>query len=283
MKSRKAIVIGFAFALAILTFLSVGYASAVTTHYVNPGDSLLAIKGVSGSSLVDYHPASFSKEFQQHPPKTQDRASSSVNTWIVISVADSGQGTLRQAMLEASSGDTIAFDPAVFSPASPATIKLTSSELPELIQGNITIDASNAGVILDGVNNSHGSGLRIHSDHNVVKGLQILHFPEYGVHLTDGINNTITDNCAYNNSNGIYLSSSSNNTITVMMLTTTTGMAFALSKLQTIITSQVIMLTATGMAFSSPRPAVTIRSLVIMFTTIGLASTSASIPATIIL
>jgi parallel beta-helix repeat protein len=139
---------------------------------------------------------------------------SAAATHYVISVADSGPGTLRQAMLEASSGDSIAFDPTVFLPASPATIEPTSS-LPALTQGNSTIDASNAGVILDGVNTSPGtSGVSIRSDHNVVKGLQIIHFPSNGVEITNGTYNTITDDCAYNNSNGIYLCSSSNNNLT---------------------------------------------------------------------
>ncbi|MBN1763002.1 MAG: ABC transporter substrate-binding protein [Methanomicrobia archaeon] len=138
---------------------------------------------------------------------------SAATTHYVIKVADGGPGTLRQAMLEASSGDTITFDPAIFLPASPATIRL-ASELPELSPGNITIDASSAGVILDGVDISSGSGLSIHSDHNVVKGLHILRFPWYGVQIIDGAYNTLSENSASNNSNGISLQSSSNNTIT---------------------------------------------------------------------
>ena len=70
-------------------------------------------------------------------------------TITVTSTADSGPGTLRQALLDAPSGDTITFDPAVFPPGSPVTITLTS-RLPHITQGNLTIDASDAGVILDG-------------------------------------------------------------------------------------------------------------------------------------
>ncbi|MBC8422446.1 MAG: right-handed parallel beta-helix repeat-containing protein, partial [Chloroflexi bacterium] len=70
-------------------------------------------------------------------------------TLIVTSTADSGPGTLRQALLDAGNGDTITFDPAVFPPGSPATIALTSGQLPDLDDGNVTIDASDAGVILD--------------------------------------------------------------------------------------------------------------------------------------
>jgi len=72
-------------------------------------------------------------------------------TLVVTSTADSGPGTLRQALLDAQSGDTITFDPAVFTPTSPVTITFTSG-LPDISQGDLTIDASNAGVILDGSN-----------------------------------------------------------------------------------------------------------------------------------
>jgi parallel beta-helix repeat protein len=72
-------------------------------------------------------------------------------TLVVTSAADSGSGTLRQTLLNAKRGDTITFDPKVFPPTSPVTISLTSG-LSSIEQGNLTIDASNAGVILDGSN-----------------------------------------------------------------------------------------------------------------------------------
>jgi hypothetical protein len=77
-------------------------------------------------------------------------------TLIVTSPADTGPGTLRQAMLDAQNGETITFDAIVFPSDAPVTIFITSG-LPEIMQGNVTIDASNAGVILDG-NNSQASG-----------------------------------------------------------------------------------------------------------------------------
>ncbi|MCP4360737.1 MAG: right-handed parallel beta-helix repeat-containing protein, partial [Chloroflexi bacterium] len=67
----------------------------------------------------------------------------------VNSTADSGPGTLREALMTAVNGDTIDFDTAVFPPGSPASIVL-SSVLPEIITDNLTITASAAGVILDG-------------------------------------------------------------------------------------------------------------------------------------
>jgi hypothetical protein len=67
---------------------------------------------------------------------------------VVTSTANDGYGTLRWAMANAGSGDTIRFNTDVFPPAMPATISVTY-QLPSLV-GSVTIDASNAGVILDG-------------------------------------------------------------------------------------------------------------------------------------
>ena len=97
---------------------------------------------------------------------------------VVTSAADSGPGTLRQALLDAQEGDTITFDSAAFPPGAPATI-FVDSQLPGFHVNNLTLDASNAGVILDG---SHLSGdwepgLQIVSTHgNAIRGLQITNF-----------------------------------------------------------------------------------------------------------
>ena len=74
---------------------------------------------------------------------------SAADTLVVTSPADSGPGTLRQALLDGQNGDIITFDPAVFSPSAPVSIAITS-ELPMMWQGNVTIDASDADAILDG-------------------------------------------------------------------------------------------------------------------------------------
>ena len=70
-------------------------------------------------------------------------------TLVVTSTADSGIGILRACLKNAAHGDRIEFDTAAFPPTSPATITLTSG-LPGLDDGNVTIDASDAGAILDG-------------------------------------------------------------------------------------------------------------------------------------
>ena len=54
-------------------------------------------------------------------------------------------------------------------------------------QGQITIDASQAGVILDGSGTAPDTGgLVIASDGNIVSGLQILYFPGDGISIRDG-------------------------------------------------------------------------------------------------
>jgi hypothetical protein len=120
-------------------------------------------------------------------------------TIVVTSTADSGPGTFRQALLDAQSGDIIAFDPTVFPPAAPVTITLSStftpiSALPHVSQGNLTIDASNAGVILDGsqIPGETINGLEIYSsDGNTVRGLQFVNFIGTGITLCGGSYNTI--------------------------------------------------------------------------------------------
>jgi len=120
------------------------------------------------------------------PPSSVHLAASTpqAETLVVTSTADSGPGTLRQVLSDASAGDRITFDPAIFPPDSPATISVESG-LPEISQGNLTIDASTAGVILDGGAIASGTtdGLFITSDGNAIMGLQIIHFPANGITL----------------------------------------------------------------------------------------------------
>jgi hypothetical protein len=112
---------------------------------------------------------------------------------IVNSTADSGQGTLRWALQSARVGDVIRFDPTVFSPSDPATI-LPRSELPPIEAGRVTIDASNAGVVIDGsrVPGGWNSGLQIYSSGNTIKGLLVVNFKGAGIAICGQIEgNTI--------------------------------------------------------------------------------------------
>jgi len=109
-------------------------------------------------------------------------------TIIVTNTTDSDPGSLRDALNSAEAFDTIIFDPGVFPPNTPATISVTS-ELPHIHQGNLTIDGSNAGVILDGENLEDDTwqfGFGIVSNHNSILGLQIINFPGPGIALFSG-------------------------------------------------------------------------------------------------
>ncbi|MFA9402476.1 MAG: hypothetical protein ACERKY_05365 [Anaerolineales bacterium] len=112
----------------------------------------------------------------------------------VTSTEDSGHGTLRLALLDASNGDTITFDPVVFPPNAPETISVGSG-LPQISQGYLTIDASNAGVILDGSHLPRDTwipGIEIISDGNTILGLQVINFTGTGIVVAlHGRNNTI--------------------------------------------------------------------------------------------
>jgi len=103
---------------------------------------------------------------------------------VVNSADDSGSGTLRWALQTARTGDTITFDTTVFPAIDPATI-YPRSELPPIgrPQARITIDASNAGVVIDGqdVPGDWSNGLQIYTDDCVVMGLQIRNFTGSGI------------------------------------------------------------------------------------------------------
>jgi len=110
-------------------------------------------------------------------------------TCVVTSTNDSGPGTLRDCLLNAVSGDTITFNPAVFPPSAPQTIRV-DSELPPIAVDNLTIDGSHAGVILDG-NRLTGStaGLAVFGHSGVIiRGLQIRRFG-WGIVLLLGASN----------------------------------------------------------------------------------------------
>jgi hypothetical protein len=109
---------------------------------------------------------------------------------VVTSTNDSGPGTLRECMENATNGDTITFDTTVFPPSNPTTIAL-QTELPQINSGNLTIDASNAGVILDGNQMLGGAGLNVQSSNNTISGLQIVRFSHTGINLVEGSNNNL--------------------------------------------------------------------------------------------
>ena len=128
------------------------------------------------------------------PPPTEAirRPDRPAGNCTVGSTGDSGPNTLRQCLLDAIAGDEILFDTSTFPPGAPATIALTS-ELPWILVDNLTIDASDAGVILDGSGLASDSGglLLVGVQGISVRGLQIQGF-NWGVVLAGGAtSNTI--------------------------------------------------------------------------------------------
>jgi hypothetical protein len=127
------------------------------------------------------------------PNEPEEPAPPGEDAIVVTSTADSGFGTLRQALNRAEHGDTILFDPDVFPPGAPATIYVRNEALPG-IRSNVTIDASNAGVILDGSQlvGDWVAGLQtIRADGVSIMGLRIQNFNGPGISITAATNNTI--------------------------------------------------------------------------------------------
>jgi len=119
---------------------------------------------------------------------TRTMADAGGRTLTITSSADSGTGTLREALAAVEEGDTVLFDPVVFPPKAPSTIRPTSP-LPCLCRDRVTIDASNAGVILDGSAAPPGTmGLLITSSGNKIRGLQILNFSHTGMFVSGSDN-----------------------------------------------------------------------------------------------
>lgn len=112
-------------------------------------------------------------------------------TLVVGSADDNGPATLRQALLDAQPDDVITFDPNVFPPTTPMTITL-ANPLPGISQDGLALDASDAGVVVDGnaVGGEMVPGLDIEADGVTMRGLQIVGFSGYGIEL-HGQNNVI--------------------------------------------------------------------------------------------
>lgn len=125
------------------------------------------------------------------PLQPRPHAQASATTCTVTSLADSGSGALRQCLQQAAPGGVINFDPSVFPPKSPVAIKPLSA-LPQLLAGGLTIDASDAGVVLDGTAAPSGvDGLLIRSNGNTVRGLQITGFSGNGINVGGASNNVV--------------------------------------------------------------------------------------------
>lgn len=130
-------------------------------------------------------------------------SSSGDSTCTVVTPADSGDGSLRSCLQNASAGAVITFSATVFPPNSPAKIYV-ESPLPPLAAGLMTIDASTAGVILEG-NETVAYGIKVVSSGNLIRGLQIANFSAGDGLLIDygGHSSRIEGNVFNGNRNGI--------------------------------------------------------------------------------
>jgi murein DD-endopeptidase MepM/ murein hydrolase activator NlpD len=111
------------------------------------------------------------------------------NTITVTSNDDSGEGSLRQALLSANVSDTITFDSATFPPDNPTAIVLISP-LPKIITDGLTVDGSGAGVILDGNSAGDADGLVVDADGVTICHLQIMNFKKDGIDVDPASQNT---------------------------------------------------------------------------------------------
>src|SRR5262245_12144129 len=98
---------------------------------------------------------------------------------VVTSTADSGAGSLREAITAANSDGvptTITFDPTVFPPQLPGIIVLTTTALPNLMGTGDIIDGTGAGVVLDGTNLPTAAGLRVRASNVTIQNLTFNNF-----------------------------------------------------------------------------------------------------------
>ena len=108
-------------------------------------------------------------------------------TIVVENTEDSGAGGFRDALNNSEPYDTITFDSEVFKPEEPATITIIQS-LPELNKEHLTIDASNAGVILDGGGGDYGA-LSVNAKYITIQGLHIVNFNGTAITLWENSHN----------------------------------------------------------------------------------------------
>lgn len=113
----------------------------------------------------------------------------------VTTAADADPGSLRDCLQQIDTGGTVTFDPAAFPPGAPVTIQ--PHQPLSIYRDNITLDATGAGVVIDGSalagGNGGSDGLVINSNGNTVSGLEVIHFPGSGIAL-GGSHTTIARN-----------------------------------------------------------------------------------------
>ena len=157
---------------------------------IRPLGGAVAVTASVTSAAADTNPAN-NTEFESTQVTPTGR------TIVVTSAADSGPGTLRQAILE-SDADTGDVDRIHFSLPAPASITLTSS-LPTISQPVVIDGATQPGyagtpiVELNG-NNVAGTGLSITGGGSTVRGLVINRFTGSGISISTQGGNVVEAN-----------------------------------------------------------------------------------------
>lgn len=111
-----------------------------------------------------------------------------VRTLVVKNTSDAALDSLRDCMTRARSGDTITFDADKFdlSNSDAATFINLLSELPPLDDGNVSLEASDRRVTINGSGANSASGLVINSNNNNVRGISIIGFSRSGIRIIGG-------------------------------------------------------------------------------------------------
>lgn len=124
---------------------------------------------------------------------TTFNAVSGAGTRIVINTNDTGPGSLRDALKFSFAGDRVEFDSSVFAldNSDAATVINVFSPLPALDKGNLTIDAQDRRVTVNGTAAGSASGLLLTSSNNVVRGLSVVGFTSSGVTIRGGAKSNI--------------------------------------------------------------------------------------------
>ena len=119
------------------------------------------------------------------------RAATIVVTDVTDTIAAGAPISLREAILGASPGDTIAFSTAVFPVATVTTISITGSALPALNDANLVLDGGGRVQIDGSALGGSNPGLRVVADGVTIKGMDVLDFPGAGIQVLGAANTAV--------------------------------------------------------------------------------------------
>jgi hypothetical protein len=101
--------------------------------------------------------------------------------------------SLRDCLAHVVPGDRVIFDPVIFDlvNSNAATTIHAQEGLPPLDDGNVTIEASDRRVTINGSGTVDASGILISSSADQVRGLKFIGFPSSGIAISSGVGNRI--------------------------------------------------------------------------------------------